>query len=58
MLNLMALHGKGRNGFLTAGGSVRIVFGVSEIPCNNYLAPDDKVAFCLWKQRCLPNEQA
>ena len=58
MSNLMALHGKEKNGFLLTGGSARVVCKTAEILCDDYLAPDDKAAFFLWKQRCFPSEQA
>jgi len=58
MSNMMALHGKEKNGFSLTGGSARVVFRTSEILCDDTLAPDDKAAFSICKQRCLPNEQA
>jgi hypothetical protein len=58
MSNLMALHGKEKNGFSMTGGSVRVVFKAAEILCDDYLAPHDKIVFCLWKQHCLSSEQA
>jgi hypothetical protein len=58
MSNLTALYGKETNGFSLTCESAGVAFEAPEIPWNIYLKHDEKTAFFLRKQRCLPSEQA
>ena len=58
MSNLKALYGKETNGFSLTGESAGMAVDASEIPWNVTLKHDEKTAFFLWKQRCLPSEKA